>query len=344
MIEAFRGFVENLGYRLVISALAPTVLLVGGTTLLLASLGEPGAAADPEWWSGKAEELAGSVVFWAITVQVALAAIVLNRLVVQVWEGYPWLSVRRVWRWVTGKPALEGLGAWSDRAQRLGDKMRTALMNQQRGSTDEDLTHLRRAVARRWRLGGLEGPVDLPLPTALGRLLRRMEIAPYQRYGMEPISTWSRIQREAPAELLDQYRIGKTWLDLSLNLATSFLLLALPAAARAWQSDRSWWAVPALCLLLAYLLYRSALPSAQVMRLAFEAVFDHHRGALLERWGLEQPSTVAQEKALWRQLQSFLDYSDPYLFPEEHRRKPHGSEPDRHMVELHWTEGGSQSQ
>lgn len=339
MIEAFRGFLENLGYRFLLSALAPAVLLVGGTTVLLASLGEPGAAANPGWWSGKAAELAGSVAYWVTAVLVALGAIVLNRLVIQVWEGYPWLALRRRWRRLTGKPALEGLVEWTERAQCLGGEMRTALMDQQRDGTDEDLTLLRRAVARRWLRGALEAPVDLPLPTALGRLLRRMEVAPYQRYGMEPISTWSRIQREAPAELLDQYRIGKTWLDLSLNLATTLVLLFLPAAAWAWESILSRWALPALCLLLAYLLYRTALPSAQVMRLAFEAVFDHHRGALLERWGLEQPPTIAAERALWRQLQSFLHFSDPYLFPEEHRRAPRTPEPEHHVVEVRWSEG-----
>jgi hypothetical protein len=145
-----------------------------------------------------------------------------------------------------------------------------------------------------------------------------MELAPYDRYGIDSLRMWPRVLQVVPPALAGVYHAGKTWLDLALNFATVCALLA-PVPLLVAPLARSWsWT--ALLALLAYLLYRLSLPFAMIMRTAFEEGFDLHRGDLLKRWGIVQPATVQEEQAVWRALSNFLSWNDPRLFPEEHRQ------------------------
>lgn len=332
MNTVFKGLLDNLGYRFGLSSLTPALLLVAGLEVLWRFSLAVTIETAPISWQGFTLELTTSVPFWAAVAGTALGLVVLNRVTVQFWEGYPLLVLRAAWLRLRNRTPTASAGDWETNWLRIGSDIRRDLRRAQKADPRgrKDLFLSRQALAKLYRDNRLGVPGNRTLPTELGQILRRMELGIYARYGIDPLRMWTPMLLVTPAPLIEQYRIGKTWLDLSLNGATVFSLLSLASVAPAALLGADWLFCPPLLILTAYLLYRSSLPSAEVMRLAMDTSFDLYRGDLLRRWELKLPPTVTEERLLWRQVQAFLEWGDPLLFPEE-RRSPSRTEPRRQV-------------
>jgi Flp pilus assembly protein CpaB len=76
-------------------------------------------------------------------------------------------------------------------------------------------------------------------PTSLGNVLRSAERYPWQRYRLDAVVVWSRLQSLLPSEFADLLQKSKTSFDLALTLATYTWAIGVPAAV--WFTVRSGW-------------------------------------------------------------------------------------------------------
>ena len=77
------------------------------------------------------------------------------------------------------------------------------------------------------------------MPTALGNVLKSAERYPWQRYRLDAVVIWSRLQPLLPAEFADLLQQAKTSLDLLLTLVTFTWLFGVPLAL--WTALRAAW-------------------------------------------------------------------------------------------------------
>jgi hypothetical protein len=77
------------------------------------------------------------------------------------------------------------------------------------------------------------------MPTALGNVLKSAERYPWQRYRLDAVVIWSRLQPLLPNEFADLLQQAKTSLDLLLTLVTFSWLFGLPLAL--WTALRAEW-------------------------------------------------------------------------------------------------------
>jgi hypothetical protein len=139
-------------------------------------------------------------------------------------------------------------------------------------------------------------------PMALGNTFALMEEYPYDRYGIDAVAIWSRLHPLLPDAVKTDIGNQKLLLDFMLNLARAPMRLALIG-------------VGVRALVVAWLLYRAAVGVTATMGLFVTSAFDFYRGAVLEKFGLSQPSEVEDEQFLWLQLASFLRRGDGFKLP-----------------------------
>jgi hypothetical protein len=77
------------------------------------------------------------------------------------------------------------------------------------------------------------------MPTALGNVLKSAERYPWQRYRLDAVVIWSRLQPLLPTEFADLLQQAKTSLDLLLTLVTFTWLFGVPLAL--WTALRADW-------------------------------------------------------------------------------------------------------
>ena len=329
-MSSLASLIEAVSLRYVMTAIVPACVLVGGFSLneaiVLALRGRPDQAAA---WLDYSFSGVSALWFWTSAVLVSLALVILNRLIVQTWEGYPWLNTQRFLARLFRRTAnsTNSIAEWKAKARGAAPDDVAALNAwiTTHKSSDVPPETLRLTIGTQWREANLPVPRAHPLPTRLGRTLSRMETAPVVRYGLDSIELWPRMYLVAPAGLLSQYSQAKTWVDFDLNLATVFAGLGVHVTARHGLG------LPAVLLAIMYVLmallcYRAALPMADLMRKTFETTFDLYRGELLKAWGLKQPRAVLDEHRVWRGLGDFLRWGDPRLFPEEFRERSRRSD------------------
>ncbi len=155
-------------------------------------------------------------------------------------------------------------------------------------------------------------------PTALGNAFAIMEEYPYQRYGMDAMVFWPRLSGVISEDYQGLIGDLKTTLDFLLNLSILALLFAAGALGSALLNlSLAEAAGGFLGLLAAYGLYRGAVNATAEMGEAVMSCFDLYRGALLERYGLNQPESLIAEKHTWMLLASFIRRGEPFYFPLE---------------------------
>jgi hypothetical protein len=103
---------------------------------------------------------------------------------------------------------------------------------------------------------------DTVMPTVLGNVLKSAERYPWQRYRLDAVVIWPRLQPLLPSESTDLLQQAKTSLDLLLTLATFTWLFGVPLAL--WAAIRASWPThsPAVTVLAAVALAACILPLA----------------------------------------------------------------------------------
>jgi hypothetical protein len=141
--------------------------------------------------------------------------------------------------------------------------------------------------------------LDRVKPTALGNTFALMEEYPYDRYGIDSVAIWPRLQPLLPDAVKSNIANQKL-----ARVPMQFALIGAGAGS----------------FLVAWLLYRAAVSATATMGLFVTGAFDFYRGLVLEKFGLAQPESVEDEQFVWLKLEAFLRRGEGFKLPP--RTKP----------------------
>jgi hypothetical protein len=160
------------------------------------------------------------------------------------------------------------------------------------------------------------------MPTSLGNILKNSELYAYDRYGMNSVLIWPRLYEVFPASFVEEIGAARGNLDFMLLLSTLSVAFALISGVYLVIARADWWLF-ALCfwggLLVALIMYRSALNAALAYASTIKVAFDLFRDRLLEQMRLPLPRTQAAERKTWLQVNDLFYQRKPLLVPYERR-------------------------
>jgi hypothetical protein len=158
--------------------------------------------------------------------------------------------------------------------------------------------------------------VERVKPTNLGNIMAVTEDYAYERYGIDAMVYWPRMLDVIPKDYQTQIAELKTTQDFFLNFSVLAALFGLGAlGVGAWFQSLPEIVYGALALILSYLLYRGSLGTARQMGEVVNGSFDLFRGALLEKYGLSPPGSIADERRQWLSLTSFIRRGEEFYYP-----------------------------
>lgn len=288
------GASRDIGARFSLVGLMPTLLL----GLFVLSLLLSGAPADAPSIDRIGERTGDFDAWETALIFLALlgAALVLQPFqtpLVRLLEGY-W-GTRGPGGWLAEKGVERQL-------KQLGKLDRLA-KSPLSGPEDPRATAAVAAAAERERLF----PADETalLPTRLGNVMRSGETRAGAAYGLEAVVVWPRLYPvlgEAVRAVVDDRR---DQLDLSARFCAVFVTGAIVSFGLLVPHG-VWLAVPAGCLVLAWLAYRGTVTAALAYGEALRMAFDLHRFDLLNALHLPLPQTRSEEKEQNAGLSAFL--------------------------------------
>jgi hypothetical protein len=215
-------------------------------------------------------------------------------------EGYPLMRLRGPVVKLVPTAAVT-LQRWS--YDRLADKL-----------TSDKTSEGEKARAE-WQLDQLfpKDKADL-LPTRIGNAMRAYEQHSNNRWGLDGVTSWPRIQ----ALLSDGEResLVDAKIDLYVFLNAAFLALGVAVclvvdrlvhkpATSAWL-----YLIP---FAVAYLLYRAAIGPAVRRGAYVRSGVDLHRLELYEKLGFRKPASLSEEKTIGERISQLLLYGDAEL-------------------------------
>jgi hypothetical protein len=179
------------------------------------------------------------------------------------------------------------------------------------------------------RLEKIEPMPSLPLreervrPTALGNTFALMEEYAYDRYGIDSVAIWPRLQSLLPDAVKANISNQKLLLDFLLNLVTLAGLFGVESLV--FGLARSPMQVALIGagaggLVGAWWLYRAAVSVTATLGLFVTGAFDFYRGLVLEKLGLSVPESIEEEQFVWLKLDAFLRRGEGFKLPS--RVKP----------------------
>jgi hypothetical protein len=151
------------------------------------------------------------------------------------------------------------------------------------------------------------------LPTRLGNILHSSEIAVSKRYGLDSEVLWTHLEQIMPERNLQ--RLDDSHNQLSLLVNSSFLsfilsfILSVAFFINLIQTKGISYRFlfgALLAIVFGFLFYRSALPIAKSYTRKYCMAFDLFRFEILKRACLPLPSTVKQERDIWKQYCGLL--------------------------------------
>jgi hypothetical protein len=295
------GLSRDLGARFTLVGVLPMALLALFVLALIWS-GAPAEAPDPGRILDEARDLdawSAALLFLGLVVA-ALVAQPLQLALVRALEGY-WAGIP--------------LGAAMSAPGRALQNRRLERLEQRLAEPVATIDEAHALFLQRTRT--LPRRPERLLPTRLGNVLRAGEERAGAPYGLDAVAVWPRLYPllpETTRALVDDLR---DQLDLGARLCVTFLAAA--AISLALLAQHGWWlAVPAACLLLAWLAYRGTLASGLAYGDGMRTALDLHRFALLQALHLPLPTTRAAELVVNRQLTDFLVDDAPIAFLYSH--------------------------
>lgn len=290
---------KDLGSRLQVIGLLPTILAVGVVAFLI-------AADAPEknlsWSSVQATAAsiggAGALVISAVSVAIAVSLQPLQFRLVQLMEGY----------WPAWFPEfLFRLGVWFELQRR--DRIRGRIASVPSRNTDAArIAADERAQTAESQIRQRFPAEDRLLPTALGNALRASEDSVGQRYGLESVAIWPRLFHLLPERVRAGMDDEVTQLDVSVRLSVTWTLAGIvsflwlirdPAAL---LGHPLWLAVVACTLVLARLSYQSAVESAIAQGVDLEVAIDLYRARVIDAMRLHPTVSLQEERRVFGEL------------------------------------------
>lgn len=209
-----------------------------------------------------------------------------------------------------------GEGAWRERRLDRYIKTRKMLDHRQYGLISE-------------RNERFPPSIDLILPTRFGNILRAAEMYPATRYAIDAVPLWGRLAHVIPKdgmEKLDEannqclFLLNATVLTsifsalcLLISFYNGFGLLMRNSACQSGLCQRDFGVYGILAILaitVAWFFYEASLLNVGQYGSMIRTAYDLYRFNLLEALRLKLPTTLKDERKLWRKIGNFVVGND----------------------------------
>lgn len=176
---------------------------------------------------------------------------------------------------------------------------------------------------RNWRQS-LPHSRDRLTPTAFGNSYAIIEDYAYERYGMDAVLFWPRLQmliEKKDANFGERLSYVTGSLDLAINLAVVSFVVLLETIMTLWllpaSRSTNMFIATGIVLLLGMAFYRASVGAVYSLGEIIMSSFDFHRELLLDAYGLRKPVSLDEEQRLWVKLTTFVRRGDAFYFPVE---------------------------
>ncbi len=146
------------------------------------------------------------------------------------------------------------------------------------------------------------------MPTQLGNILRTSEIYPFQRYKIDAVVMWSRLQSILPKDFIKNLRDAKANLDLFLVVTTLAGLFSIGWGIGIGIFTNRWdlFIFASVGWIVALLSYSGVLQAARSYSELIKSSFDLYRWELLKAFHLKMPESYEGERRIWDQVNSLI--------------------------------------
>lgn len=288
------GEFKELGLRFNLVGLIPTTLTVLYVIALVSS-GAPWTEPNIQSVLNRARGLDTKdlVLLMIFIVPLTLVLQPLQLSLVRVLEGY-WGD-----GWMGKHVSSLGIGVHRRRRSRI-EELAGHPMESKPGA-EESAVRARAAL----RLKQLFPSEERLLPTRLGNLLRAAEERAGSDYALDAVLVWPWLYPLLPASVTIALEDHRNQLDFCLRTCACFLFAALISAVFLIDYMK-WLAVPAACLLMAWVSYRAALAAALGYGTQMRVAVSLHRFDLLGALHLALPVNDEEERRANRDLCTHL--------------------------------------
>ena len=330
--SALKTLFEQLGKSFFISGYLPAALFVALNQSLILSDRFGGRsvalfASDFKLGPFTGENLATVI----LPLFLAMLLLAFNTLIIKFFEGaYKWQqkTLFRPWMSANQKRCKQRYGKLVMLRQEYYKQLARAAApaaEAERADALNKITGLRLQIQQENdRLEQIEAMPSLPYrldrvrPTALGNTFALMEEYPYDRYGIDSVAIWPRLQPLLPDAVKSTIANQKLLLDFLLNLVTLSGILGVEGIVLGLARVPVQFALigaGAGSLVAAWLLYRASVSVTATMGLFVTGAFDFYRGLVLDKFGLAQPDSVEDEQFVWLKLEAFLRRGEGFKLP-----------------------------
>ena len=155
---------------------------------------------------------------------------------------------------------------------------------------------------------------DQVAPTRLGNALRAFETYGKTRYNLDSQTLWTELCSVVPKSLQDELERSRATVDFFVALIyLSFILGSLAiVGAVAYPGHPGAYVYGAISLISTPVWYSMAVTSSSYWSSTVQALVNLGRTKLAEELGLEIPTTLSEEHAMWGLVTGFVYYGDTY--------------------------------
>lgn len=155
------------------------------------------------------------------------------------------------------------------------------------------------------------------MPTLLGNIISSAESYARDRYNVESISVWLRMQDAISATYKQLLNIHRDQLDLFIVMSFIYYIFALEClivclislSPKIMLNNSTCFLIAGfIAFIIARLFYKGAIGHAVPYADAVKCCFDLFRKQTLKNLGIECPKTLKKERELWGELSDFITY------------------------------------
>ncbi|MCK4351786.1 hypothetical protein KAW65_00070 [candidate division WOR-3 bacterium] len=316
MFKKIIGSLENIfGRSFLIVALFPSAIIAMLTLAVVYNL-VPSQSSIHNWINSLREfNFIPTTIFVVLIIIIAQLLSSYRLFFVRIFEGY-WGSIFKSFR----KRLLDKqLERFKKLEKALSEKQKKFINLRQSGENHERLYILRMEIdelsAQKAQL--FPTKEEDVVATSLGNVIRSAEVYPYNRYNIDSITIWIRMQDVISSvykHLLNTSRDSLDFLIImssisiifGLECCLAFLISSLP---RIVLTNWIFFLIfGVLSFPVAWVFYKGALNSAISYAEAIKSCFDLFRRKLLKQLSIVCPKTLEEEHQLWEELSLFISY------------------------------------
>ncbi|MCR6704732.1 MAG: hypothetical protein NVV66_08550 [Cellulomonas sp.] len=280
------------GWGLVVGWILPVFLAAQGFAYVIARLAFVDLSEEFEGLTWASQQLALLAVAAVLGLVLAAAQAPLYRVLEGYYLGWPWLVERRT---NAHRARRTRLLATYETSTAAGQAVRAGLAYERAARYPADETQF--------------------APTQLGNAIRRFETYARNRYLLDSQLLWHRLKGVAPQSAVDAITTARANVDFFVALLYGAVVLVVGAVVGlVVTGDPLLWLAAAGSVLVIVGAYRLAVLATDEWAATECAMVDLARVKLAEAYGVTIPDDLADERAMWRVICTFV--RRPYTYSE----------------------------